>query len=817
MPRGSTKKKSKRGKNDAPALEEEVNNAATAAPRRSKRQKGAAQDEETINMDVDARDEGAELQGSSLKDQQTGSKKSTARGSRKRANTSDLPPAAPPKKPKAVAKNTAPASEKTTRGKSKGKQRDSSEDSVVVVETFSQLQVEGEGSAAEEVDGENESDSEDATDKEMPHVVTVSEDSADASEYEEGDEKFGGSDDEDEGDKEGRAVAAKKSSSSQAKAKGAGGTRKEKNTEVQMSIAVPTFVQDSDEEQASERQKRVHHATSARPSHKRVTTVMSDTESGEDEGDEPRVLQPTLPKRTNATPAGESGTTLSHQTKDLDVIHWQIKGGKRRKQKAKQVRHKLLTYKFPLTAVSQSAHPERFVVWSVIRLKAPEPTQDDAGTSKPPGGTTSAKPAVPTAAQVVVPTATQVVVPTTTQSSAPAPTQSVDLSTQPTFPTAKVAPTTHSAAALQAAHSTSDPGASREAIGAAAQGVDAQADALLTDAMETAGPRDVKPDVNALTLESHDGQWPAETDLLPATGALGNLGDQKAAVQPVLTQANTRELFIVMANNHFIPSDTGYRNELIREALIKAADVVGEEVVAARLRASKPYATRMASIPAARMSIMRGKIKEKTATSVAAEYNFAGFGGLDKLALGIAEITSHPTYTHIFPGDHTIRKYDKALPFCHSAIIASIRASHFVKRPYARLPKDTLKSSITTGIEAEELELPAPLIAFHAVATFASLKDWQNGTHNVLIFDTDADCLGSIRWAYEKHMTTLRNMRRNNPKGYHLITHYLYMKAAGLIVEDESTDPAAAGGEEGNPEVDMANIGLSLKLRHRIN
>ncbi|KAI0062604.1 hypothetical protein BV25DRAFT_1916112 [Artomyces pyxidatus] len=817
----------------------DVADVAATAPRRSKRHKASAHDDAPAEMDVDSPDAGADKQGSAKRKQNVvEGKKSTyssrspstthsseamslpAAASRERANTSELPAAAPKKVKPAAA-------ERTTRSGRSAKKMDrengpeSSDDSLEIIDAVSELQGEGEEQSTGSADGdENEESGTDDEADGTPEASSVE------SEYEEKNENFGETDDEsgsdkgdnevgeddgeaaadldaDEGDavpkkgKRGASKAKGKRITSKSKAVGSKAKparrapRKKSSPGEQMALAVPSLVESDAGEDEGEGE--VPQVTRPAPSHPRVraATVVSDTDSGDERED----LQKTLPRRIQPAPANVDGskTPALTQKKDLDVVHWQLdkdSEGKVKKGKGKE------KGKGKAQATTQLREDTRA---GAAATRQPDIIASSPNQVRADAATPSLIPAA-AATPYVVYADTQ---PSPSAQKAPA-TSAARGSAQATVSKAKV---TRFAVAKQAAaadvNEASVPGVGNQT----------EPNAAPLEAMED--DQDVKPNIGAVASVTYE-SWPVETDPVPNDGGpLGNLGDQKAAVRPVLTQANTRELFLVMAFNHFIPADNNYRDELIRQALINAADALGEEVIAARLRRSKPYATKLGAIPIPRMSIMRGEIKKKAAQLVAAEYNFAAFGGPDKLALGISEIIAHPTYTHIFPGDHSIRSYDKALPFCHSAIIASIRASHFVKRPYARLPKDKLTSSITDGPEAEELELPAPLIAFHAVATFASLKDWQDGVQNILDFDTNAKGVGSILLAYEKHMTTLRNMRKTNPQGYHLITHYLYMKAAGLIPDDETQDPVGGGDNEVNPEVDMANIGASLKIRRR--
>ncbi|KAI0055802.1 hypothetical protein BV25DRAFT_1921536 [Artomyces pyxidatus] len=309
---------------------------------------------------------------------------------------------------------------------------------------------------------------------------------------------------------------------------------------------------------------------------------------------------------------------------------------------------------------------------------------------------------------------------------------------------------------------------------------------------------------------------PLDIELRPLTGGkIGNLGDQKAPVKAVLHEATTKQLHLVLGWTNFMPKDLAYRIELSRQALIAAAKKVRQVEVETRLREDEAYATRLGGLVRDRMSSIRNELKARASKKIAEHYEFAKYGGKDKLALGIANLTKAPGYLYIFPGNSFTERYEKEALFCHPAIIQGLSDSYLGKRPKARLPTKWYTSSIKEGEGSEEPEVPAPMLAFQAVATLACLKDHQSGSHVAIAFHTSDDAEDSYGEAYKNHMTTLLGLKQKNPDGYHTLMHYLYMAASGLVMIDEHTDPASTSGGIENPEVDLTKIGSTLKLRRR--
>ncbi|KAI0056263.1 hypothetical protein BV25DRAFT_1921091 [Artomyces pyxidatus] len=334
----------------------------------------------------------------------------------------------------------------------------------------------------------------------------------------------------------------------------------------------------------------------------------------------------------------------------------------------------------------------------------------------------------------------------------------------------------------------------------------------MTDAEDE--DEDVKPDIKPSIPSSVK---LVDIELRVIKGKLAGVAEQTEPVKVVMKYANTRELHRILCWVHFMPRDLVYKDELARGALIVAMEKLGQRQVEAQLRADQPYATLMGSLTKDRMSSIRNDLLERTGKVDPAAYDFTKYGSKEKLALGVGFLMKRPGYRYIFPGKHIhiTDNYDTTSPFCHKGMIAALRATYMGNKPKVRLPRKLFTSSIAEGPRSLEPELPAPMVAFHAVAVLANLKDWQNGVEIPLHFNTSDNSDDSYNTAYKNHMSTLVALKRENPDSYHDVMHYLYMAASNLIPDDESADPVTDVASVANPEIVLATVGANLKLRRR--
>ncbi|KAI0055026.1 hypothetical protein BV25DRAFT_1843244 [Artomyces pyxidatus] len=755
-------------------------------PRRSARNKSRVANDMT-EMDVDAQAQGSpkaaeQDQSSGKKKGVRGEKKGKATTTRKRANTSELPSAVTTKKPKATKKGgkellqmpvvhpradepaTTDEPVKTNARKARGaakrtRSRAKGGDDADLLEVVDPL--------GDYVDEDDEGDNEGDVSKSNNDGEGSIEDSEMASDYKEDGSPSPSEADKMVEDEEGEVMEVDSVGVPTKQKRKPSAPRKRKGQAAQFALAVPTFVDGSEgDERVRGSKEEVPHATT-RKSHKRVASIISsDTDSGEGDSDTPRTLQPTLPPRSkNVAPKPSGGSKQDAKRDEAPAVsRAKTRSKPGGKQKGKAVRD--------AGAETGTGAGEKAVL-------SPEPKRD-RGSRGPFTTPAHSKP----------------------QLSA----RSSDVGADGSVANSRAtSPPTTPALDFAADDSTQE----------MVQGGDAQAGPMLPKVEE-----DVKPDLGAaLAAALAAGQWPADTNLKPADSTvIVSVGPQEVPVKRVLKQANTKEITRIMATNHFMPADLTYRDELIREALIDAADLLGEVAVSARLCAEKPYAKKMGSLTPTRMSIIRGELRKNAIKVIERDYNFAAYGPPDKLALGIAELTKGPEYEHIFPGSHLPpkRDYDEDAPFCHPAIINAISRSHFGRKAYVRFPAKVYASSIATGSASKEPELPAPLVAFHTVSVYASLLEYQGGIYSPLGFDCNAQGPTTNSWAYDKHMETLVELRRDFPDSYHTLMHYLYMKAAGLLVDDQATDPSGSGIVRGsNPKIKMSTVGSTLKIHCR--
>ncbi|KAI0039050.1 hypothetical protein FA95DRAFT_1612895 [Auriscalpium vulgare] len=310
------------------------------------------------------------------------------------------------------------------------------------------------------------------------------------------------------------------------------------------------------------------------------------------------------------------------------------------------------------------------------------------------------------------------------------------------------------------------------------------------------------------------GLWPESTNLVLLDGskALAGLTEQRPGVREVITEANTRQLPRVLCLNHCLPSAT-LLEDLSREALILAADARGEDDIAARLRAEKPYAKLMGSITRARATTFRSETAKKRAeVDFYALYRFDKLQTKEKIADAVADMfRPNNPMTFAFSGDPALGSYNAQEPFCHEAVIAVLQLIISNKKRYDAFPDEFFTSSIEEGDEADEREIPIAMVAYAATLVAASLKEYQTGVKVPANFTVDA-----YAGLYKTLMDELHRARAVNLTGFHAVTHFLYLSAKGLVVEDEE-DPSLVQESKAlmASAIDFAAVGSTLKLKRR--
>ncbi|KAI0039904.1 hypothetical protein FA95DRAFT_1612201 [Auriscalpium vulgare] len=282
-------------------------------------------------------------------------------------------------------------------------------------------------------------------------------------------------------------------------------------------------------------------------------------------------------------------------------------------------------------------------------------------------------------------------------------------------------------------------------------------------------------------------RWPQSTDLVLLDGSKGLAGltEQRPSVRDVITEANTRQLPRVLCLNHCMPSGP-LLEELSREALILAAEARGEEDIAARLRAEKPYASLMGAVTRARASTFRSETaKKRTEVDFYTLYQFNKLQTKERIADAVASMfRPNQPMTFAFSGDPALGTYNAQEPCCHEAVIAILRLILLSKKRYDAFPDDFFTSSIEDGNGADELEMPIPMVAYAATLVAASLKEYQTGVKVAANFTVD-----SYAGLYKTLMDELHHARAVNLSGFHSVMHFLYLSAKGMVMDDNE-DPS---------------------------
>ncbi|KAI0038881.1 hypothetical protein FA95DRAFT_1613035 [Auriscalpium vulgare] len=301
-------------------------------------------------------------------------------------------------------------------------------------------------------------------------------------------------------------------------------------------------------------------------------------------------------------------------------------------------------------------------------------------------------------------------------------------------------------------------------------------------------------------------EWPAHTNLVYLDNKPAALPKQRDEVRQVITEANTKQLPRTLCWRHAMPAPP-LLYDIVREALINAADECGQDDIKRRLEADKLYARSMGSISTqGRCSTFRSEsYKKAQEVDFYKLYKLGALKTTEKIAEAVAELLKQPIVTFTYSGDPLLRKYDKDEPFCHAAIVAVLRVLFFSKKRYQAFPEGLFRSSYEEGEEADEPELPMAMVAYAATIVGSWLKQYQSGTFMKVQFSTTA-----YSGMYNNLLGDLKEIKRANLQGFHEIMNDLYRQVMGISAE-ENTDPAAVGQSQSSSNVDFSNVGIKKK------
>ncbi|THH20200.1 hypothetical protein EW146_g1112 [Bondarzewia mesenterica] len=325
----------------------------------------------------------------------------------------------------------------------------------------------------------------------------------------------------------------------------------------------------------------------------------------------------------------------------------------------------------------------------------------------------------------------------------------------------------------------------------------------LVDIESSDGEEDVKPQARDRPKTQAVVKWPSSTDVVKNNGKV-LMTNQTGAVRKVISLACTLYVPMFLCFDYAFPAPDA-RDANIFGALIDSAESLKATEISERLVADPDYVDLMATIPDERIPSFRNKFK-RLGIEVIKDGAFSFHDIPDaKFISTIAALLNNEKY--IFPGNALNGKFKFTQPFCHPSIAAVIRKAFFVpdppSKPLATFAPDSFKSSISTGTEADEPELPRAMVALAATVVGSGIEEYQSGRVRKSI-DFSYNSYGAEGKPYTTHMKLLNKMHKENVSGYHKIMHHIYVQATALSSGSSSSITSI------NPHVILADISGDL-------
>ncbi|KAI1781774.1 hypothetical protein LXA43DRAFT_1105349 [Ganoderma leucocontextum] len=257
-------------------------------------------------------------------------------------------------------------------------------------------------------------------------------------------------------------------------------------------------------------------------------------------------------------------------------------------------------------------------------------------------------------------------------------------------------------------------------------------------------------------------------DIVCGNGPRPNLGDQHPRVYRVAIRA-IKEVETLIATVNAFPEGEADGREYLRSILVKHATALKYKEMAKRLRDNKgkKYWRKFASIPAQRVSLLRGKVKKLCEGVVRGIYGLT-VGDAAKVAWLLKGIAY--TYPHDYKKQSVIRTEAFGLPI----FVDMLQVAFFSKRTSYRHRMSHLFTSSLPD-KPDEKEIPAAMLALVSTAIYASIDDFKFNRYETQKFEAN-----TFIQAYRKNMQNLSEIKTRNPAAYHRLMHGFYTHVAGV-------------------------------------
>ncbi|KAF9467442.1 hypothetical protein BDZ94DRAFT_1249377 [Collybia nuda] len=259
-----------------------------------------------------------------------------------------------------------------------------------------------------------------------------------------------------------------------------------------------------------------------------------------------------------------------------------------------------------------------------------------------------------------------------------------------------------------------------------------------------------------------DHSWPAITHLTYRPGSYGiGIRVQSAPIQAVIRHGIKEIQADALWINTF--PDVEELDKMILNALCQATDILDYPEIAHRIVRDKTYREDLGSQLNIRLGMMRSSTNNLANLKVDGYYDFKFCRDRSQR---VKELLAQNTFIY---GLNDNNKVDGALPYQHSAIIATLQDLHktyctaYTNRYESSIPDDPMRST--------ERKVPIPMVAFAVTMIRGALLHWQTGNYVDMKFNSDEHVN-----TYKFHAQVLEMMKASpeTRKKFHRMMANLY-------------------------------------------
>ncbi|KAI9429277.1 hypothetical protein H4582DRAFT_2089597 [Lactarius indigo] len=267
----------------------------------------------------------------------------------------------------------------------------------------------------------------------------------------------------------------------------------------------------------------------------------------------------------------------------------------------------------------------------------------------------------------------------------------------------------------------------------------------------------------------------ADTDLVFTDGSTKLLLRHQQPVICTIVQKAIENLRATLVFQDAFP-DGSVAFAFSRDALSAAtvSHQLSGAIVQRRLEADDEYVAKLVSLPRARISLIRAKVKEWCNAIV-----LGGFFSMGSANV-IAEVVERQlsSYTYTFPCGLMVNSLVRhSWPYQNDRIIAAVWDVYFTGGATSFASQFEHLFPTYQGANGQvNREVPIPMVALVATALYATLYEWRTGEHQVSEFSQNA-----YMDVYQGHMNTFKHIQENREGAFHIMMSDIYTRASWPI------------------------------------